>query len=89
METTPFDDLIAHLERTLGLERAAARRVVNEVIAYFEETVDGYVLRRHGELQAEDQRNDEIFERILGEVEQRRFSAGPLSPRQIRRLIYG
>ena len=89
MESTSFDDLIAHLERTLGLEPAAARRVVDEVVAYFEETVDGYVLRRHGELQAEDQRNDEIFERIIGEVEQRRFSAGALTPRQIRRLIYG
>jgi len=90
METSAaLDDLIAHLERTLGLERAAAGRVVSEVVAYFDETVDAYVLRRHGELRAEALRNDEIFARILGEVGQRRFAAPPLTARRVRRLIYG
>jgi hypothetical protein len=84
-----FDDLLSHLQRTLGLERAAAGRVLEEVLAYFQETVDEFVTRRHGELQAESQRNEEIFERITAELGQRRFTAPRLSQRQLRRLIYG
>ncbi len=84
-----FDDLVAHLEGTLGLGRPAAARVIDEVLAYFQETVDQFVLRRHGELRAESQKNDEIFEQIRTELENRRFTAPPLTPRQLRRLIYG
>jgi hypothetical protein len=89
MESPDHDALIAHLERTLGLERAAALRVVNEVVAYFGETMEQFVLRRHGELQDENYRNDEIFERIIAEVAERRFAAGPPTARQIRRMVYG
>jgi hypothetical protein len=84
-----FDDLIDHLTRTTRLSRGEAERVVAEVLAYFSESADDFVLRRHGELQAEDQRNDAIFERLAEEVRERRFAAPPLSPRQMRRLIYG
>lgn len=87
--TESFDDLVAHLEGTLGLGRSAAARVIDEVLAYFHETVDQFVLRRHGELQAESQKNEEIFEQIIAELGNRRFAAPPLSPRQLRRLIYG
>jgi hypothetical protein len=90
METgANFDDLVRHLERTLGLERAAAARVIDEVLAYFQETVDEFVVRRHGELQAESQRNQDIFGQITAELGQRRFAAPALTQRQIRRLIYG
>jgi hypothetical protein len=84
-----FEDLIAHLERTLGMGAPAASRVIDEVLAYFQETVDQFVTRRHGELQAESRRNEEIFEQITAELGQRRFTAPELSQRQIRRLIYG
>lgn len=82
-------DLIGHLERTLGVEPATARRVVDEVTAYFGETLEAFVIRRHGELQAEDHRNDEIFARIIAEVEERRFAAPAPTARQIRRMVYG
>ena len=84
-----FDDLIVHLERNIGLGPASARRVVDEILAYFSETPEQYILRRHGQLQSESQRNDEIFEQIAAELRRRRFAAPPLSRRQIRRLIYG
>jgi hypothetical protein len=84
-----FDDLIDHLTRTTRLDRAEAERVVDEVVAYFSESADDFIVRRHGELQAEDQRNAAIFERLAAEVRERRFAAAPLSPRQMRRLVYG
>jgi hypothetical protein len=90
METSPaLADLIGHLERTLGLEAAAAARVIGEVVAYFHETLEQFVIRRHGELQGEDRRNEDIFDQIAVEVAERRFAAAPLTRRQIRRLIYG
>jgi hypothetical protein len=84
-----FADLVRHLEGTLGLGRSAAVRVIEEMLAYFHETLEQYVVRRHGELQAESRKNEEIFAQLAAELEQRRFAAPPLSQRQIRRLIYG
>jgi hypothetical protein len=84
-----LDQQIDHLQRTLGLPGRAAERVIDEVLSYCQETVEQFVRRRHRELQALEEKNDVIFERILGELQKRRFSAPALTPRQIRRLIYG
>jgi hypothetical protein len=84
-----LDSLIGHLTRTTRLNRSEAERVVAEVVAYFSETADDFIVRRHGELQADNERNAEIFERLAEEMCERRFAAPPLSQRQIRRLIYG
>jgi len=83
------DELLGHLARTTSLGSRTAGRLVEEVLAYFSESLEEFVARRHRELQAEGLRNDEIFGRIAGEVRARRFAAPPLSERQIRRLIYG
>lgn len=82
-------DLITHLARTTRLERAEAEKVLAETLAYFAESVEEFVARRHAELRAEGARNDAIFARIQHELATRRFAAPPLSARQIRRLIYG
>ena len=82
-------DLLAHLERISPLEPSEVGRLVDELLAYFSESVDEFVVRRHRELQTEELRNDEIFERLADELRQRRFAAPSLSQRQIRRLIYG
>jgi hypothetical protein len=84
-----FEALVGHLEQTTRLSRAEAERVVAEVLAYFSEPLEGFVARRHAELQAEELRNPEIFSRILAELRARRFAAPPLSERQIRRMVYG
>lgn len=83
------DDLVEHLGRTTRLNATEARRIVDEVLAYFSDTVDRFVRRRHAELQAEQYGNEEIFERIAAELRARRFVAPELSARQLRRLIYG
>jgi hypothetical protein len=82
-------DLLGHLVRTTSLEGTTAARLVDEVLAYFSESVEEFVARRHRELQRQDLRNDAIFARIAEEVRERRFAVPELTERQIRRLIYG
>ncbi len=71
------------------MSEAEAHRVIDEVLAFMSETPEDFVRRRHLELQAQGCTNAEIFARIAQELSQRRFSAPPLSERQIRRIIYG
>lgn len=85
----PHDDLLAHLTRTSPLAPGEAARVVADVLAYFSETTEEYVRRRHGELQARGLTNDRIFGRIAAELPARRVTAPTLSTRQLRRIVYG
>ena len=83
------DELIAHLERTSRLSRLEAERLVQEVVAFFSESLEDFVARRHREFQERGLRNEAIYARISEEVSERCFAAPALSERQIRRLIYG
>jgi hypothetical protein len=85
----PHEDLLDHLARTTALGPSEAARVVADVLAYFSESTEEYVRRRHGELQAKGLTNERIFERIALELPQRRVRAAALSPRQLRRTVYG
>ena len=82
-------ELVDYLARARGLTADDARRIVEEVNAYYAEPLEAFVVRRHRELQAEGRLNREIFECIGLEISGRRFPGGALSTRQIRRLIYG
>ena len=84
-----WDDLVAHLVRSTGLPAPIAHRVVLEVLAQVDETVEAYLRRRHRELQADGRTNTEIFAALAGEVASRPFAVGSMSERQIRRAIYG
>src|SRR5262249_2424036 len=84
-----IDDLLEHLAGSTRLSRAEAERVVAEILEYFSESTEEFVVRRHAELRADELRNPDIFGRIADEVRLRRFVAQPLTERQIRRLIYG
>lgn len=88
-EVHGHDELVSHLERTTRLERLEAERILDEILAYFSETPQEFVCRRHSELQAESLTNPVIFERIAAELARRRFPSPALSLRQIRRVIYG
>jgi len=80
--------LLDHLERS-GADRDQAARVVEEVIAYFSESAEQFVRRRHRELQREGLVNARSFPIIAAELARRRVAGPNLSERQIRRLIYG
>ncbi|WP_181780598.1 hypothetical protein [Pseudonocardia pini] len=82
-------DLVSHLVRSTALAPGEAARVVDEVLAYFAETTDAFVRRRHTELRGRGLHNDRIFERIRAELEVRRVAPPVLSERQLRRLVYG
>lgn len=85
----PHEDLVDHLVRSTPLQRGEAARVVLDVLAYFDETIEEFVRRRHRELQSQGLRNEEIFERLRHELPHRAVAPPDLSARQLRRLIYG
>ena len=82
-------ELITHLEQVTRLTRGEVEKIVRETLEYFSESIEQFVSRRHAELQADDLKNDAIFELIQAELRARRFASPPLSERQIRRLVYG
>ncbi|HEY7073568.1 MAG TPA: hypothetical protein VH479_25815 [Acidimicrobiales bacterium] len=84
-----MDDLVDHLVRTTHLPAGVARRVVDDVVAYFSETTEAVVRRRHRQLQASGLANPAIFDRIADELASRPVAAPPLTHRQIRRIVYG
>jgi hypothetical protein len=65
-----------------------ARRVVDDVVAYFSESTEAVVRRRHRQLQASGLANPAIFDRIAAELAARPVAA-LLTHRQIRRIVYG
>jgi hypothetical protein len=82
-------ELIIYLTRLTGLPAGQCERLVQDILAQFNETVDEFVQRRHLELKARGYKNADIYEQVRREVALRRFVAPVLSERQIRRLIYG
>lgn len=83
------DDLIDHLVRTTPLQRGEAARVVLDVLAYFDETAEAFIRRRHRELQAKGLLNAEIFDLITAELPGRAVTPPEYSLRQLRRIVYG
>jgi hypothetical protein len=82
-------DLIRHVARSTGLDEATASRVVADVIAYFGQTAEEYVIERHGDLKSRNRKNDDIWPLIMDELKSRRFKAEEFSERQLRRIVYG
>ncbi|MFD3583343.1 hypothetical protein [Streptomyces sp. NPDC058683] len=83
------DELVDHLTRSTPLSRGEALRVIQDVLAYFDETTGDYVRRRHRELQAEGLVNAEIFDRIEADLKYRAVAPPELTLRQLRRMVYG
>ena len=77
------------LEQVLGLSPHAAERALAEVLDCFDSAVDEHIRTRHAELQRAGYSNDNIYSLIADELGALRFKAPALSPRQIRRRIYG
>jgi hypothetical protein len=82
-------DLVRHVAASTGLPEATATRVIADIAAYFAETVEDYVRRRHGEMRLMRRKNDDIWPQIVAELADRRFGGPELSERQLRRIVYG
>ncbi|MET8688969.1 hypothetical protein ABZV77_32650 [Streptomyces sp. NPDC004732] len=83
------DDLVDHLTRSTPLQRGEALRVIQDVLAYFDETTEQFVRRRHRELQGQGLLNAAIFEQISADLEYRAVAPPELTLRQLRRIVYG
>ena len=83
------DELVDHLAQSTPLSRGEALRVVQDVLAFFDETTEDYVRRRHRELQAQGLVNATIFERIGADLKYRAVAPPELTLRQLRRIVYG
>jgi hypothetical protein len=82
-------DLIRYVTASTGLPPATAARVVADIVAYFDETVDEFVRRRHHEMRLRQFKNAQIWSAIAAEIQTRRFRPPVLSYRQLRRIVYG
>ncbi|MGH3362438.1 MAG: hypothetical protein ACRDOM_08265 [Nocardioides sp.] len=82
-------ELVERIAASSGLTSGEAARVIEDVVAYYAEPVEGYVRRRHAHLKTHGARNPEIFARIAAELHQRVVAAPVLTERQLRRMIYG
>ncbi|MGW2780604.1 hypothetical protein ACWC3X_05040 [Streptomyces populi] len=83
------DELVDHLTRSTPLSRGEALRVIQDVLAYFDETAQEFVRRRHRELQAQGLVNASIFERIEADLKYRAVAPPEFTLRQLRRIVYG
>jgi hypothetical protein len=83
------DELTRHVARSTGLSPGEAERVVGEILAWYDETAEAFVKRRHAELQLVGTRNERAYELIQAELAQRLVRPEELTERQIRRIIYG
>lgn len=82
-------ELVRHVAMSTGLPERVAARVVADIVGYFDETAEEFVRRRHGELQARQVRNAEIWRLLAGELAQRPVAAPRFTERQLRRIVYG
>ena len=85
----PDAELVQRVAASTGLSAAEADRVIADVLAFYDETTEAYVRRRHTELQTYGVSNPEIFARLAEELGERRVAAPQLSERQLRRIVYG
>lgn len=81
--------LVRHVAGSTGLPTPVAERVIADVIAYYRETTEEFVRRRHGELQRRGRKNAEIWQIVATELAERPVYAGELTERQLRRIVYG
>lgn len=88
MVADDLSPLLDHLEQS-GISRSVAARVVEEVVAYFSESSEEFVRRRHRELQRAGVTNAQSLGQIARELAARRVPGPALSERQVRRMIYG
>lgn len=80
--------IVQHVVASTGLDPAAARRLVEDVVAFHAEPVEDYVRRRHAHLKARGARNEAIFAQLADELVGRVVAAPPLTERQLRRIVY-
>jgi hypothetical protein len=78
-----------YLEEKYGIEAGALELLLDDLWAFTDEDAEGFVRRRHAELQRSGLRNEAIYRRLAEETAAGRFRGPALSLRQVRRIVYG
>lgn len=81
--------LVQHLCNCSSLTPNEVERLIAEVLHFYGDTTEEFIIRRHRELQRSGQANAVIYQQIASELPMHRYRVSPLSTRQIRRAIYG
>ncbi|MFT4725962.1 MAG: hypothetical protein ACI9UN_000457 [Granulosicoccus sp.] len=87
--STSPSELLEHICNHSSLNSGEADRLVQEILAFYDESAASFVRRRHHELQKSGMSNSDIYEFIARELTHHRFTSDPMTIRQIRRTIYG
>ncbi len=82
-------DFKEHLASAHRIPERDFDRIMEEVNSYYDISVNEYIQTRHQQLKSDGSKNEEIYQQILREIEERRFTAPRLTVRQVRRIIYG
>lgn len=82
-------ELVARIADSTDLSPAEADRVIEDVLAWYREPLLDYVRRRHHQLRGLGVRNDQIWDELSSEIQHRLFAPPAVTPRQLRRYIYG
>ncbi|WP_028974343.1 hypothetical protein [Spirochaeta cellobiosiphila] len=83
------EEYLTYLLESYPLDKTQMKNLIGDILEYFSENQEEYIQRRHYELQKDGLKNNEIYDLIHKEIEQRLFLGNPLTTRQIRRIIYG
>ncbi|SDY08332.1 hypothetical protein SAMN05421504_104447 [Amycolatopsis xylanica] len=89
MDPAPHAELTRYIAMSAGLPAETAARVVADVVAYFSETTEQFVRRRHAELRRRGRKNPQIWPEIARELAGRPVAPVPPTERQLRRIVYG
>jgi hypothetical protein len=83
------DEIVERVAASLAVTPGQARRVVNDVIAFYREPLEDWVRRRHEQHRRDGLPNGEIYSVLVAEAADRVVAAPALTERQVRRIIYG
>ena len=87
--STSPSELLEHVCNHSSLNSREADRLIQEILAFYDEPASDFIRRRHHELQKSGLSNSDIYEFIARELPHHRFITDDMTIRQIRRTIYG
>lgn len=81
-------ELKDRLSHIISTEKIDINKLYNELLSFFSESEDIYIIRRYSELQKEKYKIKEIYSILSQEIKSHLFIGKKLSERQIKRIIY-
>jgi len=88
LEKNTIIELKERLFHIIPIENIDYNKLYEEILSFFSETEENYLIRRHKELQNDGYKNNEIYPMLSEEITQRLFKGNKLTDRQIKRIIY-